>query len=212
MIHVMVVDDLTLVRQGIARLLADKSDIKVTAEGASGEEALTLVKEKNFDVILMDVHMPGIGGLEASRRIAHSKPKTKLLILTVPEADLSPFQFLQLGALGYVTKNISVEELITAIHTVHKGQRYLSTDIAQSFALQQLKAFKKSPFEQLTSRELQVASLLAQGEKTHAIAERLCLGTKTVHTYRYRIFEKMDVNSDVKLTHKALAHGLIQLS
>lgn len=211
MIQIMVVDDLTLVRQGIICILASQNDIVVAAEGASGEQALALAKEKHFDVILMDVHMPGLGGLEASRRISHSKPNIKLLMVTVPEAELSPFQFLQLGALGCITKDVNREELIQAIRTVYKGERYLSADIARVFALQQRKT-EKSPFEHLTSRELQVASLLAQGEKTKGIAARLCLGIKTVHTYRYRIFEKMGVDSDVKLVHKAIAHGLIQLS
>lgn len=212
MIHVLIVEELSLVRQGLRSLLATRSDLLVLLEAKSGEQAVSISRENKIDVVLMSVQLSGIGGLEATRRIKSMKPEIKLLMLTVPNCDLSPTRLLQFGASGCVSKNVSLEELVTAIQVVYEGQHYLSADVAQAFAMKQLQTGGHSPFEGLTSRELQVASLLARGEKPQGIAEKLCLGLKTVHTYRYRIFEKVGVNTDVKLTHKAILHGLIQLS
>lgn len=210
MIKVLLVDDHELVRMGISRLLSDVPDIEVIAEVASGEDAIKTSKDLKPDVILMDVKMPGIGGLEATRKIKRVNPDVKIIILTVCEGEPFPTKLLQAGARGYITKGAGLEEMVTAIRTVHAGKRYLGPVIAQQMALNTLSDAQNSPFETLSDREMQVLLMITSGQKVQKISEKLCLSPKTVNTYRYRIFEKLAVSSDVELTHLAIRHGIIE--
>lgn len=210
MIQVLLVDDHELVRAGISRLLADVSGIEVMAEVASGEEAIKAAKELKPDVILMDVKMPGIGGLEATRKIKRVNSEVKIIVLTVCEGEPFPTKLLQAGARGYITKGAGLEEMVTAIRTVYSGKRYLGPEIAQQMALNTLSDSHNSPFESLSDREMQVLLMITSGQKVQKISEKLCLSPKTVNTYRYRIFEKLGVASDVELTHLAIRHGIIE--
>ena len=211
MINVMIVDDHNLVRAGISVMLTGVSGIKVVAEASSGEQAVSLAKEKNPDVILMDLKMPGIGGLEATRKLLRMLPDVKILIVTVCEDDLFPSRLLQAGAVGYLTKGSELEEMIRAIRAVHTGQRYISPEIARQLALKHLDDSGKSPFESLSERELQVFMMITQGAKVQSIADKLCLSPKTVNSYRYRIFDKLNVHNDVELTHLAIRYGLLDI-
>lgn len=209
MIKVLLVDDHDLVRVGIRKLLEEVKDISVIGEADSGESAIRQVKEAQPHVILMDVKMPGIGGMEATRKLLRLQPDVKILALSSCDEDPFPSRLLQAGAVGYLTKGTDLEEMVRAIRTVHAGQRYISPEIAQQLALKHLSDTNESPFDLLSERELQVAIMITSAQKVQDIAEKLNLSSKTVNSYRYRIFEKIKVNSDVELTHLALRHGLI---
>ncbi len=212
MIRVLLVDDHELVRTGIRRLLEDRSEaesISVVGEADSGEEALDRVKTLRPDVILMDLNMPGMGGLEALRRMLRHDPKLKVIVVTVHAEGPFPKRLLEAGAMGYLTKGCDVEEMVTAIRRVHAGERHISPEIAQQLALSMLPGGEESPLDRLSQREIQILLMLTQGYKAQAISDKLCLSPKTVSTYRHRLFEKLAVTTDVELTHLALRHGLI---
>ncbi|MCF6777097.1 UvrY/SirA/GacA family response regulator transcription factor [Thiotrichales bacterium 19X7-9] len=211
MIRVLLVDDHDLVRLGIKKLLGDIPGIKIVGEAKSGEEAIKLVNSLKPDVVLMDVKMPGIGGLEATRRIVQGQVNTKVLVVTVYGDEPYPSRVLQAGAAGYMTKGAGVDEIIKAIKTVYAGQRYISPEVAQQLALKHLSYDDESPFDNLSERELQVLIMLTSGQKVQEIADQLYLSPKTVNSYRYRLFEKLDVETDVELTHLAFKHKLIEM-
>jgi len=211
-INVLLVDDHELVRTGIRRLLDDFEDIAVIAEADSGEAAIKLVREHLPHVVLMDVNMPGIGGLEATRKLVQIAPDTKVIVVTIHLEEPFPTRLLEAGASGYLTKGCAVAEIVDAIRQVSKGKRFIGTDVAQQLAMTMLPGSDKSPFDALSQRELQVMLMVTQGQKIQEIADKLCLSPKTVSTYRYRLFEKLDVKSDVELTHLAIRHGMIDES
>lgn len=209
MIKVLLVDDHDLVRIGIRRLLSDVNGIKVIGEAKSGEEAVKTTRELKPHVILMDVKMPGIGGLEATRKILRMDSDVKVIAVTVYGEEPFPSRLLQAGAAGYITKGSSLDEMVQAIRTVYSGQRYLSPEVAQQLALKHLTDKDESPFDSLSERELQVMIMITNGHKVQEISDKLCLSPKTVNSYRYRLFEKLNVNSDVELTHLAIRHGML---
>lgn len=210
MIRVLVVDDHDLVRTGITRMLSDIDGFKVVGQAESGEEALKAARDLRPDVVLMDVKMPGIGGLEATRKMLRSHPDVKVVVVTVCEEDPFPTRLLQAGAAGYLTKGAGLTEMVQAIRLVFAGQRYISPQIAQQLAL---KSFQPqttaSPFDLLSEREIQIALMIVGCQKVQNISDRLCLSPKTVNTYRYRIFEKLSITSDVELTLLAVRHGMV---
>ncbi|AFN78094.1 response regulator transcription factor GacA [Stutzerimonas nitrititolerans] len=210
MIRVLVVDDHDLVRTGISRMLADVDGLQVIGQADSGEMAIRKARELKPDVVLMDVKMPGIGGLEATRKLLRSYPDIKVIAVTVCEEDPFPTRLLQAGAAGYLTKGAALEEMIQAIRMVFAGQRYISPQIAQHLAL---KAFQPqsngSPFDLLSEREIQIALMIANCQKVQTISDKLCLSPKTVNTYRYRIYEKLTITSDVELALLAVRHGMV---
>ena len=212
MINVLLVDDHDLVRGGIRKILNDTAGIKVVAEARSGEEAVQLSRKMHPQVVLMDVKMPGIGGFEATRKLLRNDPDVKILIVTTCNNDIYPARLLQLGAVGYITKGSTTDEMVQAIRAVHSGQRYISPDIASRLAFRHVTDKEQSPFESLSERELQVMLMITKGVKVQEIAEQLHLSPKTVNSYRYRIFEKLGIKNDVELTLLAIRHGLISES
>jgi len=211
LIRVLVVDDHDLVRTGITRMLADIDGLQVVGEADSGESALKLARELKPDVVLMDVKMPGIGGLEATRKLLRSQPDTKVVAVTVCEEDPFPTRLLQAGAAGYLTKGAGLDEMVQAIRLAFAGQRYISPQIAQQLALKSFQP-QGSPFDALSEREIQIALMIVGCQKVQIISDKLCLSPKTVNTYRYRIFEKLSVTSDVELTLLAVRHGMVDAS
>jgi two-component system invasion response regulator UvrY len=209
MIKVLIVDDHQLVRIGTSRLLEDVVDIKVVGEACSGEEAITLVRDLKPDVVLMDVQMPGIGGLEATRRCLRIDPDVKIIAVTVYEDEPYPSKLLSIGAHGYVTKRADMGEMVQAIRKVFLGRRYISAEIAQQMALKPYSEHEASPFELLSNREMQITLMVINGHKVPEISNNLSLSPKTVNSYRYRIFEKLELNNDVGLTKLAIKHGII---
>jgi two-component system invasion response regulator UvrY len=210
MTKVMLVDDHDLVRTGIKRLLEDHPNIEIVGEAVSGEEALQQVTKYDPDVVLMDINMPGIGGLEATRKMLQRKPQLKIIVVTMHDDDLFPQRFLKAGALGYVTKGAKVEEILQAIRAVMANQHYLSAPIAQQIALSQVGEEATSPFDSLSERELQVLLMMMDGHSIGAISEKLCLSPKTVSTYRTRLYAKLGVQNDIELARLALLHGVVE--
>ena len=209
MINVFLVDDHELVRTGIRRLLEDAKGIKVLGEADCGEAAVKKCRELMPDVVLMDMNMPGIGGLEATKKILRYNPDAHVIMLTMHTEDPFPSKVMQAGASGYLTKDAGANEVLNAIHAVNSGQRYLSSDVAQQMALSQFKA-DENPLKQLSERELQIMLMITKGQKVADISEQLSLSPKTVNSYRYRLFSKLDVNGDVELTHLAFRYGLLE--
>ena len=210
MINVVLVDDHDLIRAGIRYMLSDVPGIKVVGEADNGEDGLKLARELSPDVVLMDIRMPGVGGLEATRKILHYSPDTKVLVITACADDMHPTRLLQIGAFGYLTKDASVDEMIQAIRTVHAGQRYVNPRVAQQLILKNVKDIEETSFDNLSSRELQIAMMIVKGDKVKDIAVKLNLSPKTVNSYRYRIFNKLKIKGDVELVRLALQYGLIE--
>lgn len=208
MIKVIVADDHHIVRTSIARTLDDQEGFKVIGEAASGEQAISQARSKRPDIVLMDFRMPGIGGLEATRKIFRGMSNINVVILTAYLEESFAQRLLDAGASGLISKGSEMAEMIRAIRSIHAGQRYLSPEIAQRMALAKFDA-RGNPFEQLSSREMQIAMMVINCHRVSYISESLFLSPKTVNTYRYRIFEKLGVQSDVELTHLGLRHGLI---
>jgi len=212
LIKVLVADDHDLVRKGIIRMLQDIDDIVIVGEADCGEQALRLCRELPVDVVLMDVRMPGIGGLEATRKLVRTSTTTRVIAVSAFEEDPFPSRLLKAGASGFVTKGAEITDIIQAIRVVKDGQRYLSPVVAQQLAL---KSFDdnnaESPFDLLSERELQICMMIVNCHKVSDISERLHLSPKTVNSYRYRLFEKLAITSDVELTLLAIRHGMLEV-
>ncbi|RCU52438.1 MULTISPECIES: UvrY/SirA/GacA family response regulator transcription factor [Corallincola] len=209
MIRVYLVDDHELVRTGIRRLLEDVRGMQVIGEADSGEAAVKWSRENHPDVILMDMNMPGIGGLEATKKILRHSPDSKIIVLTVHTENPFPSKVMQAGASGYLSKGAAPEEVVNAIRLVNSGQRYISPEIAQQIALSQFSHSNENPFQELSERELQIMLMITRGEKVGYISEQLNLSPKTVNSYRYRLFKKLEIDGDVELTHLAIRHGML---
>lgn len=210
MIRVLVVDDHDLVRMGIVSLLSDGDRIQVVAEASSGEEAIELAKEHEPDVVLMDIRMPGMGGLEATRKLLRFNEDIKVIAVTACAEDPFASRLLQAGAAGYMTKGATADEMVMAVLKVKSGQRYISPEIAQRMALKPFDTQETAcPFDVLSDREMQISILIVNCVKVQEISDQLFLSPKTVNTYRYRIFEKLNITSDVELTRLAIRHGII---
>ena len=210
MIRVLFVDDHAMVRAGYRASLAACADIEVAGEAGSGEEGVRLARELKPHVVLMDLHLPGISGLEAATRIVAADPTCKIIALTGHNDSPFPRKFLEAGASGYVTKDGPVDELIQAIRVVAAGRRYISPHIAQELALESMNGATISPFDLLSKREIEVVVAIVQGEEMPAIAARLHLSAKTIASHKYNVFRKLEVENDVALTHLAFQHGLVE--
>ena len=210
LIKVLIVDDHALVRMGIRRLLEDLPDMQVVADAESGEAALQLVKLHRPDVVLLDMKMPGIDGWEVTSRLKKSNPNIKVIAVTAMRSEPLPGLILQLGAMGYLTKESGAEEMAAAIRKVYNGERYLSAEVAQKMAINSLQAPQESPFDLLSEREMQVMLMITRGMTVQEISDRLFLSSKTVNGYRYRMFEKFAIKNDVELTYLAMKHGLVE--
>jgi len=210
MIRVLIIDDHALMRSGVVRLLREASDIEVVGEAGSAEEGLSLAKRLAPDVILMDLHLPGMSGLEATERLLRGNAKARVVMLTMQVEDPFPRRLLEIGASGYLTKACPHDELIAAVRKVAMGGRYLSPGIAERLALSTLPgANAHSPFDLLTPRELDVALGLARGDDMQTIGRRLAISAKTVATHKYRVYEKLGVTGEVAIALMALQFGLI---
>ncbi|MCW8092383.1 UvrY/SirA/GacA family response regulator transcription factor [Alteromonas sp. ASW11-130] len=209
MIKILLADDHDLVRNGIRRILEDVSDFSVIGEAKNGEEAVQLCRRNAPDVVLMDVNMPGMGGLEATRKVVRMSENTRVICLSMHKENPIPSQVMQQGAYGFITKDAEPDEMIRAIYKVSAGQKYLPFDIAQSIAFSRLAPANNNPFDGLSTRELNIAMRITRGQKVPEIAIELSINSKTVNTYRYRMFEKLGISTDVELTHLALRHKLI---
>ncbi len=212
MISVLLTDDHELVRTGIRRLLEDSKQVEIVGEADCGEDSLQLAQSLKPDVILMDVNMPGIGGVEACRRILQRNPKQKIIVLTVHNEQTFPKRLLEIGAKGYLTKECGVDEMIKAIKQVNSGGSYIASSIAQQLALSLLPGNDVNPIDRLSHREFQVMLMISQGLTNVEISDKLCLSPKTISTYRLRVLEKLNAHNEVDLIKIAVEQGMVEFA
>lgn len=207
-ISVMLVDDHAVVRMGFKMLLEMDVEIKVVAEAESGEQALQRYMEYTPQVVVMDITMPGMGGLEAIERLLAKDRLAKILVLSAHEDSVHPKRVLSAGAMGYLTKRSAAEEMIKAVRAVAQGKKYLEADVAQQMAIAQISG-ESSPVDMLSAREFEVFMALAKGKTTNEIAEALFLSPRTIGTHLYNIKQKLGANNSAEIALIAMRSGLI---
>ncbi len=208
MIRVYLIDDHALVRTGFSMLLQQQTDFSVVGEAGTGEDALIELRKVQADVVLCDLHLPGISGLEVTDRLVRGGSSAKVVIVSAQEDGPLPRRVLNAGASAYLSKTAPAEELLRALRDVSLGKRYISSAVAQQMAIGSLDA-ADSPFELLSVRELEIAMMLVQGLRMTAIAESLSLSPKTVATHKYNLFAKLQVSDVASLTRLAMQYGLV---
>jgi len=209
MIKVFIADDHAVVRSGIKQILSEESDIKVVGEASNTDEIMKHLYDQNWDILILDITMPGQNGLDAIMEIKQRKPDLKILILTMHSEEEVAIRALKTGASGFLNKDSVPGELIKAVKKVYEGGKYISSSIAESIALSFEKSKPNMPHEDLSDREFQIMCLIASGNSLNQIADNLSISVKTVSTYRSRILEKMNMKSNVELTHYAIRHKLV---
>ena len=207
-LKVLVVDDHELVRAGMHRLLEDNPQIALITEAGSGEEALKFASLETFDVVLMDINLPGISGLEASDKLLLLVPEIRIIMVTGQLDGCNIRKLLNAGVRGYITKGSSAEEVGIAIDKVMRGEQYLSPDVAQQMAMDMINGFDENPFDRLTTRETEIINLLLHGHRNRQISTNLHISEKTVSTHRTRAFEKLGVKTTAELVRLAMRFGL----
>jgi two-component system invasion response regulator UvrY len=208
-LKVLLVDDHSVVRMGFKMLIDSERDMKVIAESETGEDGIQRYQELKPDVTVMDITMPGIGGLEAIERIIAKDKNAKILVLSAHEDSVHPKRVLSAGAIGYLTKRSAAEELISAIRTVGSGKKYIESSVAQQLAITQLSG-ENDPTEILSDREFEVFIALAKGKSTNEIADTMCLSPRTVGTHLYNIKQKLNANNSAEIALIAIRCGLIE--
>jgi two-component system invasion response regulator UvrY len=190
-------------------MINDEQDLQVIGELGTGEEAIEFCVHKRVpDVVLMDARMPGIGGIETTLRLLKIYPRLRIIAISAVSNGVIPSQMLRSGAKAFITKSIGVEEMLSSIRLVHSGQHYVTADAAVRLALDPFNQAKDGVFDKLSRREMQIAQMLTDGKKVSHISACLELSPKTVYSYRYRIFEKLGIQSDVELTILAVKYGM----
>ena len=215
-IRVLIADDHTIVRKGLCAILEGDKEIEVVGDAENGREAIKKVEQVQPDIVLMDITMPGLNGLETTRQLKKRHPKTKILILTMHDNEEYIFETLRAGASGYLVKRTAPDELISAIHAVNRGESFLSPSISKRviegyIRVGQSEQEEDEPFEKLTDREREVLQLIAEGRVNREIAELLHISIKTVETHRSHIIEKLNIRNIAELTQYAIRKGLISL-
>ncbi len=214
-IRVVVVDDHTLVRQGIVGLLASQSDIDVVGQAGNAREAMAVIASVAPDVVLMDIALPGQSGLDATREIRDRFPAVQVLVVTIHDREDYLFQALRAGAAGYVLKGAEVQDLLEAVRTLQRGEVYLFPSVTKKLVADYLRRSQagedRTTYDGLSDREREILGLIAQGLTTNAIAAALFLSPHTVQSHRDHIMTKLDLHSKAALIKYAIAHGLIEL-
>ncbi len=210
MIKVLIADDHDIVRQGMKRVFSRTSDIEVTGEARTGQEALEKIWAENFDVVILDISLPGRNGLEILRQIKSHQPKLPVLVLSMYPEEQYAVRVLRGGAAAYLTKESDKAELIEAIRWIAQGKKYITPALAERLADELKSAADKAPHERLSDREYHLLCMIAKGKTTKEIAEELSLSIKTVGTHRARILEKMGMKSNAELTHYAIQNKIVE--
>ena len=210
MIKIIIADDHAIVREGLKQIIAETSDMMVADEASTGHEVLDKVRDNEYDVVVLDISMPGADGLDILKQLKRERPKLSVLVLSMHPEEQYAVRVLKAGAAGYLTKESAPDELIMAIRRVARGGKYVSPTLAEKMAFDLAHDKVKSPHETLSDREYQVMCLIASGKKAKEIAEELCLSVKTISTYRSRILEKMDMKNNAELTHYAIKERLVE--
>lgn len=210
MIQVILVDDHGVVRAGLRKVLEEARDIRVIAEASTGEEAVTLSRKLKPDVVVMDLSMPGMGGIEATKRLAAMKGGPAVLVLTVHQEKLYGMRLLRAGAKGFLEKKVAPEELIDAVYTVARGEYYVSKGLAMEILRREFETASPSQVDLLTDRELEILCLMALGRTVSEVADELKISPKTVGTYRARIKRKLGLRTSADYLRFCLEHGLLE--
>lgn len=207
MITVFLLDDHALVRTGYRLILQQHLDMQVIGESESGEEGLQKIRALKPDIVLCDLHMPGLSGLEITERLTRADSPSKVIIVSVQQDGPMPKRLLDAGAKGYLGKACDSEELLRAIRDVARGKRYLASELAQKMVLCKQ---AESPFEILTAREIEISLLFCQGWRAEDMAKKLCISSKTIATHKYRILDKLKISDTIALARLAALHGITE--
>jgi DNA-binding NarL/FixJ family response regulator len=210
MIKILIADDHTIVREGLKQILAETPDLLVADEAEDGQELLNKVSKKDYDVILLDISMPGRSGLDILKQLKSERPNLSVLILSMYSEEQYAMRAIRAGASGYMTKESAPEELINAIRKVSQGRKYVSPSLAEKLAFSFESGNERPLHEILSDREYQVMCMIASGKSVKEIAENLSLSVKTISTYRSRILEKMHLKNNSALTHYAIQNRLVE--
>ncbi len=209
MINVLVIDDHSIIRKGIKQLFDDTPDIRVTGDAASGAEALSLLRENRYHVILLDISMPGENGLEVLKKIRGHHPDVPVVILSMYPEDQYAIRSLKSGAAGYLNKQGSLSQLTAAVRQVASGKKFISPETAMQLAENLTQRQNDLPHQLLSNREYQTLCLIASGKRLSEIAQIMSLSAKTVSVYRARLLEKMSLRTNAELVHYAITHQLV---
>ncbi len=209
MTDIIIADDHTIFREGLKQILRETSDIAVAGEAANGAELLERVRKGNYDVVVLDIAMPGRGGLEVLKELRSERPRLPILILSMYPEEQYAVRALKAGASGYLTKTSASDELISAIRKVATGGKYVSASLAEKLALHLDNENERPLHERLSDREYQVMRMIASGESLQGIAKKLSLSAKTISTNRARILQKMKMKTNAEITYYAVKHELV---
>jgi DNA-binding NarL/FixJ family response regulator len=211
MIRIAIADDHDIVRAGLKQIIADEEDMEVAGESNSGEKLLELIKKHDYDVVLLDLKMSGMNGIEAMKHIKAIKPSLPIIILSMHAEDQYAVRTIKAGASGYITKETAVENLISAIRRVAAGGKYISPTLAETLAESLAGGGSDLPHENLTDREFQVLCMIASGKTVSEIGAELFLSVKTISTYRQRILEKMNMKNNSEITHYVIKNNILDI-
>jgi two-component system invasion response regulator UvrY len=210
MINILIADDHRIVREGLKQILQQTSDIAVADEAGNGEEVIQKVSYRNFDLVLLDISLPGRSGLDILKQLKSIKPQLPILVLSMHPEEQYAIRSIRAGALGYLTKESASEELIDAIRKVAQGRRYITSSLAERLAFEMEIDGKETLHEALSDREYQVLCMIASGKTVKEIAHALSLSIKTISTHRTRILRKMGMQNNAQLTHYAIKFNLVE--
>ena len=209
MIEILIADDHAIVREGVKQIIADTDDMVVAGEAGNGEEVLRKAMKGHFDVVILDITMPGRGGLDVLKQLKIMRPELPVLVLSVHPEEQYAVRVFKAGASGYLTKESAPEELISAVRKISRNKKYVSPTLAEKLAFDLRPDTERPLHDALSDREYQVLCMIASGKTVKDIAGQLSLSVKTISTYRSRILEKMKMKNNAELTHYAIKHGLV---
>jgi two-component system invasion response regulator UvrY len=209
MIKILIADDHAIVREGLKQILSESPDLVVVAEASTGQEVLEKIGKNDLDLVVLDIAMPGRGGLDILKEIKSQRPRLSVLMLSMYPEEQYAVRVLKSGASGYLTKESAPAELVRAIRQISQGKKYISPSLAEKLAIDLEISPDRPPHETLSDREYQVMCMIASGKTLREIADGLSLSIKTISTYRSRILEKMNMKTNAELTHYAIKNRLV---
>jgi two-component system, NarL family, invasion response regulator UvrY len=209
MIKILIADDHAIVREGLKQILSESPDLVVVAEASTGQEVLEKIAKNDLDLVVLDIAMPGRGGLDILKEIKSQRPRLSVLMLSMYPEEQYAVRVLKSGASGYLTKESAPAELVKAIRQISQGKKYISPSLAEKLAIDLEISPDRPPHETLSDREYQVMCMIASGKTLREIADGLSLSIKTISTYRSRILEKMNMKTNAELTHYAIKNRLV---
>jgi two-component system invasion response regulator UvrY len=210
MLKILIADDHAIVRQGLKQIVTETRDMTVAGEASNGQELLSKIKEGEYDVVVLDITMPVIDGMDVLRQLRSERPRLPVLMLSIHPEEQYALRALRAGASGYLTKESAPDELVVAIRKVSSGGKYISTSLAEKLAFELEVGREQALHETLSDREYQVLCMIASGKTVTDIAQELSLSEKTISTYRSRILEKMNMKNNAELTYYAIKNQLIE--